>query len=587
MKLPCFLRKMQLSRRILFGYVVMIFIPIIVLASVFYQSVYQNVMYDYAASKQQLLTNSCTSLEINLTQIERIYESLQYNQSLLEYLSDHFSDKDAVYTLLKYIRPVLSNLSLSSRYIDSIHIYKANAAPVSMPPEIQNLSALQGGDSLMRSLGFNGQWIVQDDGDGKVSLAYQKALFSEKYTRQIGLLCVTAGTTLVSDFLKNIQSIMQGNEVLMVHDGQVLYQSGDIFSKLSIEDRSVFEQCSLSEQNRLLYLPVSQSYANEVYVTRLGLKLILLPDNQDISSELSARSVRFFALVIALLALVSGFFVYIGKSITSRITNLLKHIQTVGKNSMAPFEDQSIFEDEISMLALNFNQMLHRIKELINTANRTELLRKEAEYSSLQAQIQPHFFYNTMEAIRLMAEDHGDVDTADACYAFSCLMRYSLSNKQDVITLQDELNNAVNYLRMYKLRMGYKFEYHIHVEIEPRSIKCPKYILQPLLENSIVHGISKSHPTGHITLVIKRDTSGLVITIRDNGVGMSDERLHQVQEALQHANAQDCFGLANVNDRVRAFFGGNSGLTYESKEGQYTLCTLRLCVDHRDVHGKA
>ena len=579
MKLPSFVRKMKLSRRILLGYVLMIFLPIMLLSAMFYRNVYLGVKQDYAASRQQLLTDSCTNLEINLTQIERIYESLQYNKSLLEYLSDRYSERDAVYNLLKYIRPVLSNLALSSPYIESIRVYKSDAEPVAMPPEIQNLSALEGGDELLRSLGFGGQWVVRDD----LRLDYQKVMYSEGYTRQTGLLRVTTEPTLMNEFMENIQSIMQGSEALLIKEGRVLY--GEALDALDASDRELLAQSDAQGQSQLLYLPGSQRYANEARVSRLGLRLILLPSDQGLSRELSLRSLRFFALIFALLALVSGFYFYLGTSITQRVKRLLAHMQTVGENSMAPFEDHSVFEDEISALALTFNQMLLRIQDLIITVNRAELLRREAEYKALQAQIRPHFFYNTMEAIRLMAEDHDDFDTADACYAFSCLMRYSLSRKQEVITLADEVRNAEYYLRMYKLRMGYKFEYVIHAEDDLQAISCPKFILQPLLENSIVHGISKANPKGVITLNITRNPPNVIVSIMDNGVGMSPERLRQVRAALDQGQSADCFGVANVNERVRTFFGGPSGLEYASEQGKYTLCTLLLRVKEQPAAG--
>lgn len=575
MKLPSYFKKMNLSKRILLGYIFMIFFPVLLLSILFYCNVYRSFRQDYASSRQQLLIDSCTQLEINITQIDRIYESLQYNKNLLEYLSNHYSERDAVYTLLKYIRPVLSNLALSNPYIDDIRIYKSDTHPVIMSPEILDLKALENGDSLLCSLGFNGQWTVENDADA-LRLNYQKVLYTESYSRQIGLLYITTKPTLMYEFLDNIQNIMQSNDVLVLKEEKIICKTSKAFDILSKSDHDMLIHCD--NQSRLLYLPVSRIYANEASIPQLGLRLVLLVDEQALSQELFFSSFRFFALIFALLVLVSGFYFYLGTSITARIKRLLLHMQKVGGNNLTPFEEHSFFEDEIYTLAFTFNQMLHRIEELINTANRTELLRREAEYKALQAQIKPHFLYNTIEAIRLLAEEHDDSETANACYSFGRLMRYSLSNKQDIITLEDELHNASFYLQMYKLRMGYKFDYHIKADQDILTVPCPKFIIQPLLENSIIHGISKSNPKGSISLQIERKSPSniIIITIFDNGIGMSPERLDQLRAVLNNGQKGECYGIANVNERIRAFFDAGSGVHYESEQGKFTCCTIVL-----------
>ena len=198
----------------------------------------------------------------------------------------------------------------------------------------------------------------------------------------------------------------------------------------------------------------------------------------------------------------------------------------------------------------------------------------------LQAQIQPHFLYNTLETMRMLARASGDSTVADMAYSLGDLLRYSLS-KQDETTLQDELNNVKAYLSIHQIRMSDLY-YEIVPEEGLMTLKCPRFILQPLVENSIIHGVSKRRGAKRIDIRFAIEQDYAIIEVSDNGSGISEEKLSILRqvlagEAVGGMQTQGTgIGLINVAERVKAYFGGQSGVMFNSAPGEGTVCSLRL-----------
>jgi len=227
--------------------------------------------------------------------------------------------------------------------------------------------------------------------------------------------------------------------------------------------------------------------------------------------------------------------------------------------------------------------MIVRIKELILNVHRTELLRKEAAYAALQAQIKPHFLYGTLESIRMLAESNNDGDVSNAVYNFGRLIRYSLLSDKKEVFLADELEYVKNYLEIHKLRMGDRLDYRFEVNIDPKALKCPPFILQPLVENSIMHGIYGSRNKGLIELSVNEKDNCVTISVYDNGVGVSKSKLKTIRDMLENRleikefqTDISGFGLYNISERIKAYYGNGSMLTFSSTQGEGTELTLFL-----------
>lgn len=242
--------------------------------------------------------------------------------------------------------------------------------------------------------------------------------------------------------------------------------------------------------------------------------------------------------------------------------------------------------DEIRVLFDSFNQMLgntrHYICQLEEEKQRVkteQTQKRKAEFKALQAQIQPHFLYNTLESIHWKAEEAQVQEISDMVQALATFFRINLSRGKELIPLRDEIAHVESYLRIQQIRYGDQLEYEIQTQEEILDSVLPKLILQPLVENSIYHGIREKDGKGLIRINGRRTESGdVLLEVEDDGIGISPEQLKNLQEKLVSGEKvhQEGYGIFNVNQRIQLNYGSQYGLSIWSQAGQGTKVEIRL-----------
>jgi len=244
-------------------------------------------------------------------------------------------------------------------------------------------------------------------------------------------------------------------------------------------------------------------------------------------------------------------------------------------------------DDEIDELAFHFQKMIERIKVLIVDTVKKELAQKDAQIKALQSQINAHFIYNVLENIKMMAECKEDYEVSDAITKLGKMMRYNMSWKRKFVTLYDELENIKNYVALMNLRFDKEIKLMINIYNEEiLNYEVPKLILQPIIENSITYGIEPKGEGGSIFIDANVIGEFLVITIVDDGKGIEEEKLRQIQEAIEKGIDAECYhgqgiALKNVNERIKLTYGKAYGLKIESKENEFTKVTITLPFENR------
>ena len=212
-----------------------------------------------------------------------------------------------------------------------------------------------------------------------------------------------------------------------------------------------------------------------------------------------------------------------------------------------------------------------------------ELLMKQTSLRTLQSQINPHFLYNALECIRGRALLDGSKKVAEIAQTLSYFFRYSISGKSDLVTLKEELDNVKSYVAIQQFRFGERFSCEIKLEAEEEVLTetiLPKLTLQPIVENSIVHGFSQITSGGMLKILIRRLGQHISITVSDNGEGMEEERLERFKEHLlgredvEDGGPHTGIGMPNVNRRLKLFFGEEYGIAVDSCVGVGTSVEL-------------
>lgn len=230
---------------------------------------------------------------------------------------------------------------------------------------------------------------------------------------------------------------------------------------------------------------------------------------------------------------------------------------------------------EIKVLYDSFDHLVYRTKELMEQVRREEVVLRKTELKALQAQINPHFLYNTLDSIQWMCENHNNDDAVKMVGALAKLFRISISRGHELITIKDEIQHAESYLIIQSFRYRNQFSYHFNVENELLDCLCNKITIQPLIENAIYHGIDRMVDEGEINITVKSSDDGdILIIVSDNGVGMTAQQCKKILS--KDRSDSGGIGVKNVDDRLKIYFGEKYGLSIESELDEGTTVTVRI-----------
>lgn len=284
----------------------------------------------------------------------------------------------------------------------------------------------------------------------------------------------------------------------------------------------------------------------------------------------------FLALIGIILLLILLSF-YIPLSITRPIRKLGEVTDQVAKGNLSVRSDVDAGA-EVGMLSDSLNTMIDKINELLEQVKKEQIRLRKAEFELLQSQINPHFLYNTLDAIVWLAEAGEQKRVVNMVGSLSDFFRTSLNQGRDIIPIKEELQHVTSYLEIQQVRYQDILQYEIHVPEELEKYLIPKITIQPLVENALYHGIKNKRGTGKIVIWGKKEADHFVIVIGDNGIGIREERLSEVRKGIKHKafSENEIYGLYNVNERIRLNFGEAYGITIESVYQEGTTVNVLL-----------
>lgn len=253
---------------------------------------------------------------------------------------------------------------------------------------------------------------------------------------------------------------------------------------------------------------------------------------------------------------------------------MLDKVKKVGRGKF----DMILIEaeiEEIEELDEGINKMARKISALLENVRQEKEMQHLTELQLIQAQVNPHFLYNTLDTIVWLIEGGMTDDAVEMISSLSIFFRTSLSKGNDIIPLSEEERHTLSYLEIQQYRYRDILEFEINIPKELSGIPVPKLSIQPLAENALYHGIKNRRGKGKILIEGREEEDALVLTVSDNGQGMTPERLHEVQEAIRTGERAG-FGLAAVAERIALYYGPGYGMKIFSEEGKGTTVEIRL-----------
>lgn len=281
-------------------------------------------------------------------------------------------------------------------------------------------------------------------------------------------------------------------------------------------------------------------------------------------------------ITIIMLAVTSISFYFVSKSLSRPLEDMTKTVKRIQAGE-THLRMENLKEDEAGELGKSFNNMLDQIEGLIAREYENKLLLNHAQYQALQAQINPHFLYNTLDTMGSIAEIDGCDQVSALCQSLAELFRYSLNMKKPFSTVSQEMVHLKNYIYIMNIRMQNQIQYTFDINDTILNDELPRISIQPLVENAINHGLKNYKGEKKIYICACPEEQNLVITVEDNGVGMSEERIRELfEESPDQGDKRDSIGILNIHKRMRLLFGEQYGVKIESTPGKGTRVILTV-----------
>ncbi|MED1951314.1 sensor histidine kinase [Brevibacillus centrosporus] len=543
------------------------------------------------------------NLDRNMEEMKRLSLMPLYDNSILSILRELGGSAQAPLYLSTEKRQkmtlYISSLSYSRPEVKGIQIMSLNGLVFSNldPSTMKAQVDLRKEEWYSRVLAGNGAsviipshhpaYYVDSSKDRYFSVA--RLLREPNTNLPLGIIKIDMKMEMIDQILTNMPFTKEGSLIIVNQQQELFYEKRENettpgYQALLQETAGLVHP---GQSGRTISLQGQRYLLIDNVSARTGLTVIsmiridsLLKDSNDLRS---------FTILIAAIFLVvaGGLASYFAYSLSKPLVSL--------KEKMLQVEQGHFHErvpvssaDEIGKLSEQFNHMVEEINRLVNEVYVISLREREAELAALQSQIHPHFIYNTLEAINMMAIRAGNYDVSDMVSSLGKLMRYTVERGDGFVTLAQELESLSSYVRIQQTRLGDRIQVVMEVDESLRDAPIPKLLLQPLLENAIYHGIERQERGGTIWISVARDAEAMQISVRDNGKGMTQSELIRLRSSVSisfHQNEaassqRTGTALRNIYQRITLLYGEGYHLMMDSQAGQGSIFSLRIPIEN-------
>ena len=543
--------------------------------------IYEKLMDFYYAdnslrTQQVNMENSCVILDVSLNNIRNTLMAIRSNQEIMYYLEYYPSKSYMMYGTFKSVNSFCEELQRMTPYIEDIKIYCDSPLPIyaGVFVELKNIKQENDLKKELESAGIDGvvwQIVESENTDFPYIHAYMK-LFDDSFMKLVGVVEIQISPMLLEDYSKMVKSLSLNEHAIMT----LYHKDMPIYSTSTEEDKLVSYEEIVSTSERSY---IKNEYTAYLKISELNLCFTFSGHLLDLNIQpvRNIPSIFFTLVLILLLAVFIIFFMNI-ITLSRRILAFSSFIQSSDPENLLPFhpkERAGLKEDEMNLLVDTYNVLIQEKNSLISKVQKMELFTQDARFQALQEQIHPHFIYGTLETIRMTALQNKDTEAASMIFSLSTLLRYSMAISTKAVTLKEELEIARHYLEIQKMRFDNRIEYIFHVEEKLLDMEMPSFVLQPILENAIVYGVSQTLEPCTLTVEACEEDNCIILSISNTGLPITKQRLQEVNELLCGVSQMEsfkgkCNGLAlnNIKERIAIFYSGRASIQLALHEGR-------------------
>lgn len=579
--------------------IVITVIPIMIFDFLFYNTLLTRSESKYIQYTKQLTRQLSSNLDLNMNELDKIITPVYYNDELESILKG--DDLDAKLRSQKVLNGVFFNSIYSRENIYELELFSVEGESITSVNTFP-ISLNQKDEAWFKqTLSKGGKRYIfvthnKDNTSGSNSslISMSRAIYDHS-NKIAGVIRVNESRKVIENTLLNIKFDYNSAVLVITDEGDIVYDSDAVFSD-EFHKNTEFHNTLMNSADSSNFIQPIQNEDYSITISKSafsGFTVILLTPKSEITKDSQIMKDYFswfFVLYVAAILIISLLFSHkISKPIIT-IRKLMKSVEQENFNVRTEVKGKN----EIAQLARGFNRMVDKINQLIKNEYRMKILKKEAELNVLQNQINPHFLYNTLTSIKGLFQGetkdsaaHGKSMVAvQMVQALSNLFRYNLDGSSHFVKLTEEIENVKNYIFIQKLRFEDKIQFSFVINEEILDVSILKMTLQPLVENAIIHGMELKRGLGEIIIAADRDDGTIVITITDNGAGMTENKLIEINDSLlqgedkQFAQAQKEVGIFNVNARLKYYFGQDYGLQYEHNQPEGIRVKVTFPLKH-------
>lgn len=484
----------KLAWKMLLIYICLILVPSLLLGLNYFKAVQNYLLNTEKDLVQRTLNRYCTDLDAELEKVGKVYLQLLQHNNFMRFLQGEYSSKALqVSAYVADFSKMFAYCALSSRFIDNITVYVKNSKLLEMGGCITHMDKLK--DCSEKELETSGQWRYTPVSK---QLVFYRVIRHTSTNAVLGILEIKCKGEILFESLQKLQT--NRRELHFVYKNSVFDLNGQEIDKPLPKEIEVGAA--------LTKVPV------EVYMGS--------PSGSRDNDMVFSLLITFACLLI--LSLVLFAVVY---SLSRRIRVFS---QSMADESGSPREFQHRGNDELGQLINTYNSMVRNNDYLLSQVRIEKLHQRETEYRMLQSQIDPHFIYNSLEGVRMMAEMHEDCGVADVIFSLSKLMRYSFSVSSAEVTLEMELDYIRQYIKVQNMRTGNRINLEILCEPFVQELSCPKFTVQPVVENAVKYGLIQSSQILYIRIKAEFKEGMLCISVENSGAQIGGEKLEEMNK---------------------------------------------------------
>lgn len=562
-----FLRKFSLKSRLILSFSIGIILCSSILGVLLYGKATSALKIKAMSYSEQMLSIVGEDIYKNKEFLERASVELSLDENIIEYLINYkFTNIKEKTEFIKYMNNYLSK-------------------KLSLLPNLAEVEIISKDYEVVYMQGF--KYFKRDEIENHARKAEIKLKWFSSILNDESHICIAnpirhngnlvgyVFMAIKNEVFKNSFSILnmgEGTESFIIDENnKVIISQNNFHSDFILREKNINKFLANKELrgsneevfiNNKRYMVVYKKLKDfEWYITSITPHEFINSDIQSLKREM----IIVVSLVVVIV-LIFSYFLYI--SINIPLYKLMNKVKRVSKGDLT-VEECDEYNDEIGIISNNFDLMTLRIKKLLDKTKLQEEEKRELEIRMLQAQINPHFLFNTLNSLKWTAIMNQDYTVSEGLSSLAELLRNTIIHKKELITIDEELENIKNYVVIQKIRYGNSFDLIYEVEEDLKKNKVIKFMLQPIVENAIIHGIDENKENQKIIIKVQEKGEDVLIYVIDNGKGFNSEE--KVRE-----NKLSGVGWNNVDERIKLTFGNNYGATIKSEIGKGTTVNILI-----------